>query len=219
MLNLFFDNLTALCQAQGITPTALLKRLNKSTSKLTAWKEGKLPKVELATELAEQLGVNANQLFGEDIASNSQFRISQLKKKIPLSDEEVVLIPNDFYKEEISADGIPILNAIKKNQQTYCWCKYCLTWHHHGEVPGPAVAHCTNKNSPYKDGGYDVKIALDLDVPIEVTARGKKITLTREELRVIDMYRLLSQPQKESIEAVMREYLKTEGRMHEGQVG
>ncbi len=40
---MFYENFTNLCNANSISPTATLQKLNISTSKLTAWKNSSTP--------------------------------------------------------------------------------------------------------------------------------------------------------------------------------
>ena len=40
---MFYEIFTKLCNKIGLSPTETLKRMNLSTSKLTAWKNGSIP--------------------------------------------------------------------------------------------------------------------------------------------------------------------------------
>jgi len=49
--------------------------------------------------------------------------------------------------------------------QVKAWCPYCKKWHIHGYPDkkkgrkiGHWSAHCTNAQSPFKDGGYEIKL-------------------------------------------------------------
>ena len=56
----------------------------------------------------------------------------------------------------------PLVFAINVSQYS-CkfWCKHCKYWHSHGKdeigTVGHRLAHC-GEDSPYRDGGYFVKI-------------------------------------------------------------
>lgn len=54
------------------TPTALVKELGLSTSKVTAWKNGSLPKQELLKLLAEKLNTSVDCFFAEKIDSSTK---------------------------------------------------------------------------------------------------------------------------------------------------
>lgn len=66
----FQENLNRICKEQGTTLTALVKRMGLSTSKVSRWNEGALPKQEMLLRLAKELrgtspskGSNPNSLF------------------------------------------------------------------------------------------------------------------------------------------------------------
>lgn len=59
----FGDNLKRLCNDRGTTPTALLKKLGVSTSKVSAWYNGALPKIEMLELLAEALDCSVKDFF------------------------------------------------------------------------------------------------------------------------------------------------------------
>lgn len=61
---MFYDNLNALCKSKGLTVTSLLKELNVSTSKGTAWKNGSVPKGDILSKLATYFGVSTDYLLG-----------------------------------------------------------------------------------------------------------------------------------------------------------
>lgn len=57
---------------------------------------------------------------------------------------------------------IPTLLARREGDLLYVWCSFCRREHIHGASPreshprdhGHRVAHCVEKNSPYKSTGY-----------------------------------------------------------------
>jgi len=61
---MFYDNLNALCKSKGTTVTALLKELNISTSKGTAWKSGSVPKGDILSKIAAHFNVSTDYLLG-----------------------------------------------------------------------------------------------------------------------------------------------------------
>lgn len=65
----FADNLKRICELKGTTPTALCKELGLSTSKVSAWYNGSLPKQDVMLQLAQQLECSVMDFFsdGEDI--------------------------------------------------------------------------------------------------------------------------------------------------------
>ena len=61
----FYKRLDSLCKATGTSVTALLKSLNISTSKGTAWKNGSIPRAEVLQKLATALHTTPAYLLGE----------------------------------------------------------------------------------------------------------------------------------------------------------
>lgn len=60
---MFWDNFYNACEANGITPTALLKKLGLSTGLVTVWKK-RPPNGETLIILAGALGVSIDYLLG-----------------------------------------------------------------------------------------------------------------------------------------------------------
>lgn len=60
----------------------------------------------------------------------------------------------------MSKKEIPVVKVFKtENQKQYIfWCPYCNCFHSHGAIAlGHRTAHCTNKNSPFRETGYILK--------------------------------------------------------------
>ena len=62
---MFFENFKNICTKLGTTPTAVVKELGYSSSKVTAWKNGSVPKSDILFQIAELLNVSVATLFGE----------------------------------------------------------------------------------------------------------------------------------------------------------
>ena len=64
----FADNLNRICHEKGTTVTAVLRDMGVSTSKVTTWNGGSLPKQDMLLRLAEALGCSVMDFFydGED---------------------------------------------------------------------------------------------------------------------------------------------------------
>ena len=62
----FSDNLNRICKERGITATALLKEMGISTSKVTMWNNGSLPKQDMLLRLAQALDCAVMDFFRED---------------------------------------------------------------------------------------------------------------------------------------------------------
>lgn len=63
---MFYENLDKICKQKGTTPTAIVKSLGLSTSKVTAWKKGSIPKQEIMKLLAESLDTSVNSFFVDE---------------------------------------------------------------------------------------------------------------------------------------------------------
>lgn len=59
----FYERFDTECKKKGTTPTALLKSLKISTSKLTAWKNGSMPSSEWVILISEALGTSIEYLL------------------------------------------------------------------------------------------------------------------------------------------------------------
>ena len=64
----FAENLKRICKERGTNPTSLCKELGLSTSKVSAWYNGSLPKQEVMLQLAQKLECSVMDFFydGED---------------------------------------------------------------------------------------------------------------------------------------------------------
>ena len=65
---MFYDNFDKLCTKIGTSPTNFTKNvLGLSTSKVTAWKNGSIPKYEILQKIADVFNVSVGDLFdGEE---------------------------------------------------------------------------------------------------------------------------------------------------------
>lgn len=85
----FYDIFKQECVKSGISPTALLKELHISTSKLTAWKNGSMPNSEYLIPISEKLSVSIDYLLtGKEKSPSAE----QTAKEQVLSKEEKELL-------------------------------------------------------------------------------------------------------------------------------
>jgi transcriptional regulator with XRE-family HTH domain len=78
---MFYNRLKQLCKSKNTSITAVLKALNISTSKGTAWKNGSAPSSEIVIKLAEYFDVSTDFLLGLS---------DELHRKIKLSDVDTI---------------------------------------------------------------------------------------------------------------------------------
>lgn len=71
---MIYKQLAELCDSIGTTPTAFVKDVLKlSSSKVTAWKNGSIPKSEILIQIADYFGVTVGYLFdGKEKSSPSE---------------------------------------------------------------------------------------------------------------------------------------------------
>lgn len=74
---MFYEYLKAICTMQNTTPTAIVRKLGLSTGKVTAWKNGSIPKTETLCKLAESLNVPVAAFFGGAYTRNAGSTLSE----------------------------------------------------------------------------------------------------------------------------------------------
>lgn len=62
----FQENLNRICREQGTTLTALVKSMGLSTSKVSRWNNGSLPKQEMLVQLAKELNCSVMDFFADE---------------------------------------------------------------------------------------------------------------------------------------------------------
>ena len=62
----FQDNLNRICKERGTTLTALVKSMGLSTSKVSRWNEGSLPKQDMLVRLANELNCSVADFFKDE---------------------------------------------------------------------------------------------------------------------------------------------------------
>lgn len=62
----FSDNFNRICREKGTTATAVLKEMGLSTSKITMWNNGSLPKKPVLVELAKHLDCRVMDFFADE---------------------------------------------------------------------------------------------------------------------------------------------------------
>nr|DAU56329.1 MAG TPA: repressor protein [Caudoviricetes sp.] len=62
----FAENINRICAEQNTTLTAVCKRLGLSTSKVTTWNNGALPKESVMVQLAQELQCSVMDFFADE---------------------------------------------------------------------------------------------------------------------------------------------------------
>lgn len=74
---MFFDQFSKLCEAENTTPTKFVTDiLHLSSSKVTAWKNGSIPKYEILNSIANHFNVSIGTLFDGKEKSSSKDELS-----------------------------------------------------------------------------------------------------------------------------------------------
>lgn len=55
---MFYENLKAICDKRGTSPTAVAEAAGMSRSNVTEWKNGNGPRLETVFKIADELGVS-----------------------------------------------------------------------------------------------------------------------------------------------------------------
>ena len=85
---MFYNQLEKLCRNNNTTPTSFIKELGYSSSKITAWKNGSIPKYEILNKISEYFNIPISYLFEE---SNQEINFCHLP-----SDQQELL---DLYNQ------------------------------------------------------------------------------------------------------------------------
>ena len=67
----FSENLNRICKEKGLTISTVLKKMGVSTSKVTLWNNGSLPKQDMLIRLSKELGCSVMDFFADDDVSGS----------------------------------------------------------------------------------------------------------------------------------------------------
>jgi transcriptional regulator with XRE-family HTH domain len=107
----FSENLNRICRDKGVTVTALLRKMGISTSKVTMWNNGSLPKQEMLVRLAQELHCSVMDFFmdDEELArpknldlSEDEFEIIAFYRKITLREKHIFMARIYSYEDEMT---------------------------------------------------------------------------------------------------------------------
>jgi transcriptional regulator with XRE-family HTH domain len=66
---MFWNNFVELCKKNNVTPNGLAKQPSISSGSITSWKQGRVPKWQTLTMLAEHFGVTVEELIADEKGS------------------------------------------------------------------------------------------------------------------------------------------------------
>lgn len=84
---MFYEKLHEICKAKGVTVTRMVKEIGLSSANLSNWKNGRLPKTEIAFKIASYLGVSIYDLMGQE---KTPIKFSLDTRKIDAAVDRVV---------------------------------------------------------------------------------------------------------------------------------
>jgi transcriptional regulator with XRE-family HTH domain len=70
---MFYDNLKAVCDAQGVKITPIVSECGGAKGSISNWKKGAMPNTDIVAKLAVRLNVSADTLiFGKPFSSSGE---------------------------------------------------------------------------------------------------------------------------------------------------
>jgi len=125
---MFYVQFSRICKDKGTSPSATLKTLGLSTSKLTAWKNGSIPNYKILDKLAALLSVSVQHFFVNDVYSQMDMElffsiISFLCKSKGISFEYVFFECLHFPPRTIEhwkKGNVPSYKSLEKLSSYFC---------------------------------------------------------------------------------------------------
>ena len=85
---MFYERLKGLCDEKGTTLTNVIKELGMSSGNLSKWRNGKTPKSDTVSALAEYFGVTSDYLLGIDTLKEKAMTILDDPALVLTADEK-----------------------------------------------------------------------------------------------------------------------------------
>lgn len=110
---MFFENLKLLCTKNNISVTALALELGLSSSKVTMWKSGSVPKGDILIKLADYFNISTDYLLGRTNISSYENQVDETIQlylsldevdKAEIKGEIKQMLKQDKYNYNISHD-------------------------------------------------------------------------------------------------------------------
>lgn len=103
----FWMNFDRICRERGTTPTTVVKALGLSTSKLSLWKGGSLPKQDVLVALAKYLDCQVMDFFAEDESvheptDDDESDILRIYRMMPREEKHKFMARMYAYYEELT---------------------------------------------------------------------------------------------------------------------
>lgn len=111
---MFYQRLHEICEKRKTTVTKMVKELGLSTANLSNWKNGRLPKTEIAFKIASYLNVSVYELMGEEQATKNspeetkltegEKMLLSLFRQIPAERQQAFLEMGRLYSDSLKKD-------------------------------------------------------------------------------------------------------------------
>lgn len=105
---MFYERLETVCLRNDLTVSSLVKTLGLSTSKVTAWKNGSVPKGETLVKIADYFNVSVDYLLGR----TSTF--SDINSHNTISGDNNIIGNGNSVGEKLSEQEKALLDIFKK---------------------------------------------------------------------------------------------------------
>lgn len=118
---MFYANLQRLCSENNTTVTALLKDLNLSTSKGTAWKNGSIPKMDIIEKISDYFNVPTSYFFATDEELEKERHNDEVDEYLNILHKRgdirmLFSVAKDATKEDIEIAADIIEKLVKKHR-------------------------------------------------------------------------------------------------------
>lgn len=126
---MFYNIFTNLCSQKGLSPTATLQKLDVSTSKLTAWKNGSLPSASILILLSEFFEVTVDYLLtgkgdttkNEQLTADEQELLGNYRKLDDGRKKEIsekIKVQSDNVKDEVYEELSKIITSLPLRERS-----------------------------------------------------------------------------------------------------
>ena len=110
----FATNLKRICTERGTSPTALLKSMGVTTSKVAMWNSGSLPKQEMLIRLAKELDCSVMDFFADDdVTHTPSIIVEELKDE----DEKDVMRVYRSLSRRMKHEFMTVVYEFEKRQE------------------------------------------------------------------------------------------------------
>lgn len=115
---MFYERLDCICKKKGTTVTGVAKELKISTSNVTNWKSGTIPKGEVVIRLAELLDVSCDYLLLGKESTPKATAIEMPKQQLTESEEDMLKVFRKLTTHQQCKLIVRAEDMIEENEQS-----------------------------------------------------------------------------------------------------